>query len=520
MATFVAKTARFWIEADPALGITAVQSGQMVAGLCESDYDRLVMWFGGGVQVPYQSPDAPGFIKVLITDVNGNGWNNGSGGLIKLSPYPEAESMGLIFVAELSEMFMLAQGGGWDPGDSKGEALSRLLGEAAHPTAPNAGLFFTAQSWLGSPEDPAGSGNRHDWISANEGTDKNFVSTGCALLLLNFLRFQPPNAFSVEEIVAASGTTPEAVYAELVGQPGAFQPLSSLLNRFFPVGTHPATGDNPFPLLDAQERQISISINSAGAGIKLEGGGFVERRFIGCPLKSYSYSLLGTTNTITAVAEPFGFGIANIAWTVNGVAATDGATINPTVIVFNPDPALPAGGTSSTRTVDLKCTFSNLGKSLTLSLEGADLIGQVQLTISAVATDANDAPSWQVSASTTATLATEIVQFEPDYQKDAARCASAFLHRWGKVAPPFDHLAQAIAIILTLPDPPPPDFQRALILVEQIALLSERLHEVEHLELREQLERFLSSRLAATPTVAGRIFRRERGRVGTPETVE
>jgi hypothetical protein len=362
----VVKTARFWIEADPALGSAAVQSGQAVAQFCESDYDQLVKWFGGGVQVPYRSPDTPGFIQVLITTENG-GWNNGSGGLIKLNPYPETESMGLVFVAELSEMFMRSQNGGWDPGNSKGEALSRLLGEVAHPTAPNAGLFFTAQSWLGTAADPASSGNRHDWVSANEGKDTNFVSIGCGILFLNYLRWQLQPSFSLEAIIAASGATLEAVYQELVGQPGGFQPFSSLLNRFFPIGTPAAVGDNPFPLLAAEQRQLSISTSSTGTGIKLEGGGFVEAQFLGCPRKRYSYTLVGTTDTVKSTATPVGFGIANISWTVNGMVATNGATIAPTVIVFSPDPALPAGGTSSTQTVNLTCTISNHGKILSLS---------------------------------------------------------------------------------------------------------------------------------------------------------
>jgi hypothetical protein len=499
MGTFVAKTARFWIEADPTLGIAAVQSGQAVAQFCESDYDQLVKWFGGVVQVPYRSPDTPGFIQVLITTQKG-GWNNGPGGLIKLNPYPETESMGLVFVAELSEMFMRAQNGGWDPGNSKGEALSRLLSEAAHPTAPNAGLFFTAQSWLGSTADPASSGNRHDWISANEASDTQFVSIGCGILFLNYLRWQLQPGFSLEAIIAASGATLEAVYQELVGQSGGFQLFSSLLNKFFPIGTPAAVGDNPFPLLAAKQRQLSINTSSSGTGIKVEGGGFVEAQFLGCPRKRYSYTILGTTDTVTATAAPVGFGIANISWTVNGMVAADGATITPTIIKFSPDPALPTGGTYSTQTVNLTCTISDHGKMLRIA--GPALVGQVHLTIGAVANDANETPTWQVSASATATLANSFVLFEPAYHQDAARCASAFIHRWGELAPPFDHLAQAIAIIFTLPDPPPPDFQRALILVEQIASLRERLHEGVPAELREPLQRFLESRLAAAPTLA------------------
>lgn len=500
MTTFVAKTSKFWIEADENLGAAGIQSGQFIAQLCESDYDRLVTWFGGSIQVAYRSPDTPGFIRVLITNGTGGGWNNGPGGFIKLAPFPEHDSMGLVFVAELSEMFMNTQNAGWDPRNSKGEALSRLLSEEAYPAAPNMGLFFTAQSWLGTGEDPAGSGNRHDWVSANEGTDKNFVSIGCAILFLNYLRWQL-KAASLVAIVAASATTLEGLYQNITGKTGGFQPFSNLLNRFFPIGTMPAVGDNPFPLLDAAERMLTISTSSTGTGIKVVGGGFVEEQFLGCPRKRYSYTLLATTETIKATAVPVGFGVPAVAWTINGLAAVDGATITPNVVIFRPNPSLPGGGTSTSATIALMCTISNHSKTLNLSLAGP-LTGQAQLTIGAIANDVSDAPASQTHASAMATLATEFVLFESSYHQDAKQCASSFVQRFpAEVAPPFDRLSQAIAIILTLPDPLPPEFQRALVLVEQIALISAALKDVKSIALRESLQRFLRSRVALAPSV-------------------
>lgn len=165
MGVFVAQTTHFQIEVEATLGTSGFTVATALSLICESDYQRCVTWFGG-TQVPYRSPDTPGYIRVLVTTLNG-GWNNGSGGFIKVNGFPDVESVGLVFVAELSEMFMNAQNIGWDPSNSKGEALSRLLGEEAHPTAPAGGLFFTAQSWLGTGADPAGSANRHDWVTAN-----------------------------------------------------------------------------------------------------------------------------------------------------------------------------------------------------------------------------------------------------------------------------------------------------------------------------------------------------------------
>jgi hypothetical protein len=73
------------------------------------------------------------------------------------------------------------------------------------------------------------------------------------------------------------------------------------------------------------------------------------------------------------------------------------------------------------------------------------------------------------------------------------------------VAPPFDYLAQAIAIVLTLPDPPPPDFERALILLEQVALFNEMAPHALPERARKELQRFISRRLAIAPRLAARL---------------
>ena len=110
-----------------------------------------------------------------------------------------------------------------------------------------------------------------------------------------------------------------------------------------------------------------------------------------------------------AIATPVGFGVPNFVWTVNGLNAADGATIQPTVTVFRPNPAAPGGGVSSIESVALTCAISKRGA--VLSLTAPELVGQVHITIGVVANDTFETPSWKVNASAGATIATETVNF-------------------------------------------------------------------------------------------------------------
>jgi hypothetical protein len=503
MGNVVATTTHFSIEVDPSLGSSGVKNATALSQIVEPDYQKCVQWFGG-TQVPYRSPDTPGFIRVLLTTLNG-GSNNGSGGSIQINDYGDVESAGLVFVAELSEMFMLAQNIGWNPRDSKGEALSRLLGKKAHPTAPVAGLAFTAQNWLGTNADPAGSGNRHDWVSANEPTDMNSISTGCAILFLNYMRWQL--GYGLEKIIATPGNTLEAVFQKLTGASGGFQPFSALLNRFFPIGTKPAIGDNPFPLLDSAQRGVFLNIGNEVISTAVSESGVATEGFLGCPTKPYRYNVVETLYTIEATATPIGFGLPQFAWTVNGLAATDSAVIKPIATVYRTNG--PNGGsTSSQEPILLHVTITGSGKALTLFPAG--LSGDAQLLIAVAAVDQFDNPTAQATSSRSSNISTERVQFEASYYQDLDRCARAFIDRFpNTVAPPFNHLAQAIAIILTLPDPPPPDFDRALRLLEHIALFSDgltgRMHNTFPPAAREELQRLITRRLAIAPALARRI---------------
>ena len=104
------------------------------------------------------------------------------------------------FVAELDEIFMDATAS-WDPGNSDGEGLSRVLSFDLYPPLDAAAqLFETVPTWLLTVNH---FGNRRDWVTRPEPTDLDYDSIGCASLFLNWLRYDLH--FGWHEIINASG---------------------------------------------------------------------------------------------------------------------------------------------------------------------------------------------------------------------------------------------------------------------------------------------------------------------------
>jgi hypothetical protein len=158
------------------------------------------------------------------------------------SASPDIDHTRMLVVAEEVEVFEAAQNRGWDCGASNGEGLSRVLATELYPAELDG--FATAAAWLDSSDRP-------DWVSKTDPTDQNAVSTGCAVLFLNYLRYQLN--FSWPQIVAAAGSTLEQTYEALTGKTGGFAPFKALLDQRFPPGRPSGlTKDNPFPISSAE----------------------------------------------------------------------------------------------------------------------------------------------------------------------------------------------------------------------------------------------------------------------------
>ncbi len=236
-------TTHFQVYYDPALGTNGTQAADAVLATCEQDYATLQSWFGG-----ITPPGLP--IQVVIAPLDPSG--NGGGGAYhygcsavtlycdaKWVPVLDVEYTRLLVIAEEVEVFEAAQGRGWNCAASNGEGLSRVLAEQLHP----GGIIpwmYSAPTWLNSPTRP-------DYISVTDPTDRNYVSTGCAVLFLYYLRYQLD--FTWGEIVQAAGTTLQQTYQNLTGETGAYATFTRFLQSFYPIGRPSGlTTDNPFPL--------------------------------------------------------------------------------------------------------------------------------------------------------------------------------------------------------------------------------------------------------------------------------
>lgn len=234
-ATLAGNTAHFQVYYETGFADGPTVAAGVLATV-ETDYAALSLWFGG---LPL--PTLP--INVILAPGIGGAYHYGCAAVdlycdADHGPNPDVDLSRMLVVAEEVEVFEAAQGRGWNCGASNGEGLSRVLATERYPAQLNG--FATAAAWLNSP-------NRPDWVSRTDPSDQHAVSTGCAVLFLNYLRYQL--GYEWTPIIAAAGAALEATYNALTGRTGGFAPFKALLDAHFPPG-QPAglATDNPFPL--------------------------------------------------------------------------------------------------------------------------------------------------------------------------------------------------------------------------------------------------------------------------------
>lgn len=200
---------------------------------CEADLSYLASMFG-------LTP--PSAFSVYVDPGTDGAWHNTCADTaIHVDAFDGTNSdlVRMLFVAEADEVMMATQAKGWNCGDSAGEALSRVLATVAYPAQLDG--FATASSWLNSP--------RADYVTQSEGTDQDYVSTGCGTLFLNYLVSQLGHG--LDTVVQAGGSSLADTYAKVTGDSAsnAFPAFSALLASAFPAGqTVSLADDNPFPL--------------------------------------------------------------------------------------------------------------------------------------------------------------------------------------------------------------------------------------------------------------------------------
>lgn len=233
-----AATAHFNIAAVPSLAGQADAIVHAVAATCESDYLRLTALFG--IAPP------PSF---TITLANLSKMVDGTGGAyhmtcdatdlycdVQLTPTVDADRSRALAVAEMVEVWEDKDGKGWDCGATNGEGLSRVLADELYPGTLDD--YSVAANWLDSI--------RNDWVNNNNPTDTDPVSNGCAVLFLNWLRWDlkfPWTAICQSGAANLNGTYRQLTHTSEDG----FPPFADAMVARFPPGPPSRLkSDNPF----------------------------------------------------------------------------------------------------------------------------------------------------------------------------------------------------------------------------------------------------------------------------------
>lgn len=228
-------TAHFNVSYSNSLGAKGAELAKAILGGCEADYAALQAIFAG------LTPGRLPFV-VQITDEAGGASHSSCLGTdvhVGGNSSDNIDYIRLLLVAEVDEVFMANFGHGWDCGASTGEGLSRALANDRYNGAETPG-FVSSNSWLNSSPRP-------NFINSTDPTDTNFTSIGCAVLFLNWLRFQLN--YSWADIVAAGGATLAGTYRSLTGHSTGWDDFSSFMDTQFPRGRqYRLKTDNPFPI--------------------------------------------------------------------------------------------------------------------------------------------------------------------------------------------------------------------------------------------------------------------------------
>lgn len=248
-----ATTTHYSISYDDSLGAADGRDrGSALAAVCEQDYNMMAGWFPG-LSLPYALPVA---VNIVPGGYAGASW----GPPISLRP---GNGSGLdvvryLLVAEVVEMFMLAQNRGWFASDGSnegeaGEGLSRFLSTE-----------FLVQSGLGSAMpgfDTSGiwlNSDRVDYVNTVDEHDHSpDEKSGCATLFIYYLSYQL--GYDIQRIIGGAAPTLAGVYRNLTGDASdPFPPFKQMLDEAFPRTApdgSPVTSvipgpnpDNPYPL--------------------------------------------------------------------------------------------------------------------------------------------------------------------------------------------------------------------------------------------------------------------------------
>lgn len=234
-ATQAGKTAHFEVSYLTSLGQQGADLAAAILQNCERDYTALQQIFGG--ITPHRLP----FVVQVTADASGASHSSCMGTDISVGGKSggNVDFIRSLLVAEADEVFMANFGHGWDCGASPGEGLSRVLANDFYQGVEPAD-FVASNVWLNLNPRP-------NFVDNTDPTDRNYDSIGCAVLFLNWLRFQ--QNYSWAQIVAGGGATLAETYQSLTGKATGWVDFAAFMSAQFPVGRqYDLTTDNPFPI--------------------------------------------------------------------------------------------------------------------------------------------------------------------------------------------------------------------------------------------------------------------------------
>jgi len=284
---------------------------------CENDYNLMSGWFGGGINVTGMT------VQITAENAVGASWNGSAtsstiqlkdaqGTTYRFNPI----YLRYLLIAEVTEIFMMAQNIGWFQGGdegSKGEGLSRFLSSQFLAQNGSLGLgidasYAVADLWLNSP--------RQDFVNNDPDNNGYNATNGCTTLFIYYLFHQL--GFTINQIVGAGASTLAGVYANLTGDTGdPFPFFKRLLDGAFPSQTTSAVPgpnfDDPWPLgilsfvVDKSsfgKDEVNDVINSASNGAFTNSFWLVLEGFNLQVLGAATPTLSGPANSLTGVTLP------------------------------------------------------------------------------------------------------------------------------------------------------------------------------------------------------------------------
>jgi hypothetical protein len=383
------------------------------------------------------------------------------------SPAIRDELARMLFVAEMAEMFMHAAPTNWNPGNSAGEALSRVAAAELHPAgyyrpadSANNGPYSTA--WLQLPwrrrdAQPDGvNEDRYDFVTVSNGTDTDTDSFGCGILFLYYLHDQL--RYSWEQIASSNGDHLAQTFAELTGRPeqSAFPEFADVLDAHLPPGTNLVPPrESVFPL---RAHPAVLLYETYGAPHSAPRGElYIAMLKPGptCPKGEYDYHVVDMTTPVTVTARAPGSFAPSFQWFVGGTRVTAGpsqqVTVRVRVVNTRPGTGEPAEDDVPLR---LRCTVTDSATTSRLDVVNLDFPGNIEgFEVKAVLSEAGvSVIPGLLNATTTVAPRTRGYAMSVQWYRDVERCNADALWRVGVYR---NALVAKVFDLKNRPDPPP-----------------------------------------------------------------